>query len=293
LLVSSLIPFFLLNHKGGSQNFFTYYGLCAACILSAQGLAVVWDRAQPVAPKRARLLAALAAGWLVALLGAAVLPYVVSRRPGLGPLYALWVGLPVVVVASLWVAAKRWRAWRGTLQIMAVGAVVLVGALDTPLHMGHFVVSARRSRHTLYASDAAGARGLTPGLQRALAWIRDHTPADAVIAVNNQFSDAHRRSPDYYYYSAFGERRIFLEGWVDTIPAADLHDPTITPFPERLHLNDAVFYAGDARALARIKRDFGVRYLLVDRVHGPDNPRLASLARVVLSNSGATVYRLS
>jgi hypothetical protein len=292
LLVSSLVPFFFLNHKGGSQNFFTYYGLCAACVLSAQGLAVVWDRARPLPPRRARLLAAFGVEWLGALVAAAVLPYLVAARPRPGPLYALWLGLPAVVVASLWIWAIRARAWRGTLQAMAVGAVVLVGALDTPLHTGHFIVSGLRSRQTLYASDSPLAQGLTPGLQRALAWIREHTPSDAVIAVNNQFSDAHRQSPDYYYYSAFGERRIFIEGWQDTIPAADLSDPRITPFPDRLRLNDAVFYAADPRALKIIRRDFGVRYLLVDRVHGPVNPRLASLARVVLSNPGATVYRV-
>ena len=28
LLIASLGPFLLLSHKGGSQNFFTYYGLC-------------------------------------------------------------------------------------------------------------------------------------------------------------------------------------------------------------------------------------------------------------------------
>jgi hypothetical protein len=292
LLVASLVPFFLLNHKGGSQNFFTYYGLCAACILSSQGLALMWDRAQPVPPRRARLFAALGAGWLGTLIAAAVLPYVGGGSPRPGLLYALWLGLPLAVVASLCVAAIRSRARRATLLVMAVGAAVLVGALDTPLHTGHFIASGLRSRDALYASDSPIARGLTPGLGRALAWIRDHTPDTAVIAVNNQFSDASRQSPDYYYYSAFGERRVFLEGWQDTIPAADLLDPRITPFPDRLRLNDAVFYAADARALRTMRRDFGVRYLLVDRLHGPVNPRLDSLAQVVLTNPGATVYRV-
>jgi hypothetical protein len=41
-----------------------------------------------------------------------------------------------------------------------------------------------------------------------------------------------------------------------------------------------------------IERNCGVYYLLVDRVHGPVNPRLADLAQAVFSNASATVYRL-
>jgi hypothetical protein len=251
---------------------------------------MIWDRSQPLPRHGSKTLAASAVTWLGVLIAAAVVPYVVAGRPRLGPLYVLWLGLPLAVVAFLWVAAARSRTQRGMLRVMAIGALLLVGLLDTPLHTGNFVVPPVRAGRHLYASDSPDARGLTAGLQQALAWIRRHTPTNAVLAVNNQFSDSNRQSPDYYYYSAFGERRVFLEGWVDTIPAADLRDPRMTPFPERLRLNNAVFYVGDARALRVLQRDYGVRYLLVDRIHGPVNPRLARLASAVFANPSATVY---
>jgi hypothetical protein len=291
LLVASFVPFLLLTHKGGSENFFTYYGLTAGAIVSAWGLVALSDRMRPLAALRRRQLALGGGAWLIVLLAAALLPYAISRHPPMGTLYALWILLPVAVAAVLLVLGTRsaGRA-RATLFVCAVGAVALVGLLDTPLHTGWTLGSRLRSAPHLYVSDSAQLHGLTPGLQRALAWVRRHTPTRAVIAVNNQFSAPARQSPDYYYYSAFGERRIFLEGWVNTIPAAAERDPAVTPFPERLRLNDAVFGAGDSNALAEMVRRYGVRYLLVDRGHGPASDRLAALGRVVFSNSAAIVY---
>jgi hypothetical protein len=290
LLIASFGPFLFLSHKGGSQNFFTYYGLAAASVLSAQGLVWLWDRARPV-PARTLILAAL--GWLGVLLAAAILPYGLLSSPSAGPLYALWLGLPLLVVACLLVLAWRRRPWRPALLLMAAGAVVLVGVLQTPLTTTHDLISALRVRSTPYPRDSPIGEGLTPDLQRALAWIRGHTPTSAVIAVNNQYSDSVRHAPTYYYYSAFGERRVFIEGWENTIPAANLTDPAITPFPYRLALNNAVFYNADPRALAVMTHRFGVSYLLVDRAHGPVQPRLAALGRVVYANPGAIVYRVA
>lgn len=292
LLLASLVPFFTFSHKGGSQNFFAYYGIAAGCLISAQGLSMLWDRVRPLGRSTVRLLGAAGVFWLALLLAAAIVPYEIANHPRLGPLYAVWIGLPAVVVAGLWIAARRASARRGILCLSAVGALLLVGVLDTPLHTLHFLVSALRIRSTPYARDAPQARGLTPDLQQALGWIRGHTPVDTVIAVNNQFSDSARRSPDYYYYSAFSERHIFLEGWEDTIPAAAQTNPALTPFPDRLRLNDAVFTVAYPGALSVLEHSYGVRYLLVDRLHGPVAPGLGRLARVVFSNPGVSVYQL-
>ena len=94
-------------------------------------------------------------------------------------------------------------------------------------------------RSTPYPRDSPIGEGLTPDLQQALAPDRTHTPTNTVIAVNNQYADSARHAPTYYYYSAFGERRVFLEGLENTIPAANLVDPAVTPFPDRLPPNNA------------------------------------------------------
>jgi hypothetical protein len=291
LVLASLAPFFAYFQLGGSQNFFTYYGLCAGCILSAQGLAALRDRA---GHRFGAATAALAPAWLSLLLVAALVPYALDEHPRVGPLYGLWLGLPAAVVAALWLAGRRARTRGAGLTAMAAIALVLVGVLDTPLHLGSFVIGQLSSDRKLYATNSLDDFGLTPGLQQALAWVRHRTPTDAVLAVNNQYSSSGRRGPQFYYYSAFGERRIFLEGWYDTIPASRLgaSAATVTPFPQRLRLNDAVFDDADAAALATMRRRYGVDYLLVDRVHGPDDPRLAKFGRTVFSNDSAVIYAL-
>jgi hypothetical protein len=292
LLVASFVPFLLFTHKGGSQNFFVYYGICAACILSAQGLVVMWDRAQPLTRRELTLGALGFVAWLVVLVAAAVLPNTLSSHPSIGPAYALWIGLPVLVAVGLGLVAVRSRRRRAAWALAAVSSVIAVGLLDTPLHTGSYIVPRVRDGRTLYSRDSPQLRGLTPGLQAALTWIRTHTPTNAVIAVNNVYSNAAQTSPDYYYYSAFGERRSFLEGWEDTIAAADETNPQLTPFPGRYWLNTAVFGAGNTSALAVMRRRYGVRYLFVDHVHGSAAPGIARLGRVVFANPSATVYQV-
>jgi hypothetical protein len=292
LFAVSLVPFFVLAHKGNSQSFFTYYGLCGACLLSAQGLTLAWERVHPMARGRAALLSAAAGAWLLVLLAAAILPNEVRNPPSLRHLYVLWIGLPAAAVGLLVLGVRLKRAWRPWLQLLAVTSILVAGALDTPLHIGDFVVMALHSRNTLYAHDSPRAEGLTPGEKSALAWVKKHAPTGAVLAVNNQSSSRDALSPDYYYYSAFSEHRVFLEGWLDTIPASAEKNPLSNPFPLRLRLNSAVFARGDRSALATMERRFGVRYLLADRVHGAVSANLGKLGQVVFKNPQAVLYRV-
>ncbi len=293
IAIVSFVPFLLYTHKGGSENFFTYYGICGATILSAQGLWIIWQRARPlVDSRRARRLVAVAAAWVAGLLVAAVLPYALASKPSMGPLYALWIGLPLIVVTVIWIAWRRLPDRRRLLELCAAGAVIAVGFLDTPLHTAASIWPRLRAGKPIYQRDSPDYRGLTPGLQAALRWVRDHTPTSAVLAVNNQYSDGRRQDPTYYYYSAFGERRVFLEGWVDTIPDAGYNDPELTPFPRRYLLNIAVFGDADRAALETMRRRYDVDYLFVDRIHGPVDPGLARLGTRVFENASAIIYRV-
>jgi hypothetical protein len=288
LLVAGLIPFLALTHKGGSQNFFTYYGICAACVLSGQGLSLALNR-QGVS--RARLIWAGGA-WLLVLAAVAVVPYRFSANPSEAHLLVVWLGLPALVVSVLLIGA--WRSPRRRPALLAAALVVVVagGALDTPLHVGNALVGPLVHGRSPYAHDSPAARGLTPALFEGLTWVGEHVPSDAVIAVNNQYSDAEHQSPTYYYYSAFGERRIFLEGWYDTVPAAGTANPNQTPFAGRLRLNDALFENGSRAALAVMERRYGVAYLLMDLAHGPVPADLPQLATVIFRNRGMILARV-
>ena len=286
-LTASLVPFLAFTHKGGSQNFFTYYGICGACVLSGLGLAAALGAAREVW----RTLAAFAGLILLVLLAAAVLPYEIWRNPPEGRLLVIWLGLPALVVLGL--LALGWRRPRRRPELVAAALLVVVlnGALDTPLHVGNVLVPPLLHGRSLYVHDTPAGRGLTPSLLEGLTWVREHVPASAVIAVNNQYSDSHRLFADYYYYSAFGERRIFLEGWYDTVPAASIANPSETPFGLRLFLNDALFAQGSRVALAALEHRYRVSYLLLDLAHGPVPPDLARLGTVVFRNEGMILAR--
>ena len=101
--------------------------------------------------------------------------------------------------------------------------------------------------------------------------------------------------PTFVYYGAFAERRVFLQGWLFTATAwkiggEDVRELRKVPFPERLRLNTAVFERADRTALRVLVRDYGVRYLVDDRIQGKASPELGRLGRLVYQNPSVIVY---
>ena len=147
----------------------------------------------------------------------------------------------------------------------------------------------RGNRHT-----ALQYRGLTSGLYEGLTWIRDNTRAVDVLVVNNHSLQPDGRDSKYFYYSAFGERRVVLESWDYTSQTAARGSfslpAELTPFPERLAVSNAVFRDGNERAARMLARDYGARYFVDDKVHGTATPAFTRLFPVVFSNDDVDVY---
>jgi hypothetical protein len=124
-----------------------------------------------------------------------------------------------------------------------------------------------------------------------LLWLRARTSPNAVIAVNN-VSNLQYPSYRYFYYSAFSERQIFLEGF-DFTPAFSLGATraSVRELKRRLELTDRIFRDGSASAIEAAQRKYGVDYLLVDRRDTlPHHPPPASIARLVFSNADVQIY---
>jgi hypothetical protein len=139
---------------------------------------------------------------------------------------------------------------------------------------------------------------LTPGLYAGLRWISEHTPRDAVLAVNNRWQDGRETDARYCYYSAFAQRRVMLECDIGTRHidhylglSAALAIPGRGPYPERTTLNTRIFFYGDAPALGIAKRLYGVSYVVVDLVHKDDAnlPAVEALGKVVFANRAIVV----
>ena len=204
--------------------------------------------------------------------------------------YELLAGLTALAVLAV-LLSQRERRWEAFFAVAVV--VVAIGALDIPLDQGPNAVDRLRSGapfHNAYET------GLSRGLYQGLSWIRTNTSTDAVLAVNNyRERNAHYYGATYFYYSAFSERRVFLEGWLFTVASWNiLGEDALTskrvPFPERYRLNEAVFKRADPNALNVLVRDYGVRYLVADKVQGTFTPALSRLGRVAFDNPAVTVY---
>jgi hypothetical protein len=137
------------------------------------------------------------------------------------------------------------------------------------------------------SADSPAEYGMTAALYRGLEWVRAHTSPCAVLAVNNHYASAGPASSIYFYYSAFAERRVYLESWYYT--------PNGTrgglPFPARLRLSNLATQRGDPAALRQLARD-GVGYVLIDKTHGGGAPEPPSVSRLVYASTALDVYRL-
>lgn len=291
LLLVSMAAFFVLDLPGVSQLYFLWYGFTAAALLSAGGLLQGLDRwrADPRGPGAAALLAGVAGGVALA---------VAPRSEGLPVvvLYAAAAALLGGVVAVFALGLVDSRGAHARWAVLAVTTLLTAGAIDGPLDRLPTLVSrALRGTEAVHReANPATERGLTRELARGLAWVRDHTDEDAVLAVNNHLLVPAGRDSRYFYYSALAERRVFVESWdyTDTALAIGLERVRQgrQPFPERVALNDSVF-TGAGRRAAELLRRRGVTHLVVDRVNGQTPPRKLP-GTLVHSSDALLVYRL-
>lgn len=96
---------------------------------------------------------------------------------------------------------NHWLRWPQLL----MGVIILLSVVDTGL-------TAYRLPQIIPELAVTEYKPLTPRLYEALSFIRDHTEPDVVIASNRAFIYA-PNDPRFFYYSAFGERRMLVEGW--------------------------------------------------------------------------------
>jgi hypothetical protein len=297
LALAGAAPFLLFTHYGFSQVFFMEYGLVAVAPLAADALLWIWSalRARATLARLAVLgSACLAAVSMAAFAVPRWLDASIARQNGLfSAIDLVLAGVAALVLARLGLRRRRATAvW-----LYAAAALTVVALAAKPLTTVSPAVSRLAAAEPLYSQTG---NGLTADLARGLAWVRNHTDPHVVVAVNN-YRDGSLywatgwRTPDDYYYTAFGERRTFLEGWVYAQRAFDIGEAGVfagrkVPFPQRLALNEAIFQQADRRAFAYVVGRWHVRYLFVDRVHNWATPWLGYLALPVFCSRDAIVY---
>jgi hypothetical protein len=225
-----------------------------------------------------------------------VVPEVADLFPGpreLAITYMVRYGLLALALILLYLAGRRWIGpTRWPAAALATVAILLVGALATPFDNLRAAVD----------GDSGGAslgKPMSPELYRGLVWIRENTSTDAVLAVNNQWIDSADAVPLEFIYSAFAERRVFLEGWGYSQRTREQGFANVVtgenPFSGRLAVNESAFADADPEALSVLVGEFGVDYLVVDRFNGieSDISRLKSHGDIVFSNPAVLVLHIS
>jgi hypothetical protein len=321
LFVAALPTLFLLDQPGYGQLFVVYFGVVPGLILGAAGLSLFWRHHGRASAPVAALVIVAAAVWLVAttelldstwyvelqltllflaIVAVAALAPTGKRRIVLPAaagvaFVALWpapiVTTLVVFAVALLVASIKWPLLGHGLATAAVGSCLLLGLLNTPFDWFPGL-SARQIDSPAYEFEQ---KGLTSGLYSGLLWVRNNSDSDAVLVVNNHSIYRDKRDSKYFYYSAFAQRRVVLESWDYTRQAAASGffslDEARAPFPRRLKLSNAVFRRADEIAIRTLARDYGARYLVVDKVHGTAASKwLPWRARPLFSNGDVDIY---
>jgi len=280
VLIAGLFPWFFTSAPGGSQTWFTSYGVVAGAFLSAQGLCVLGRSLVTRSRAAIARLAVPVAGTAIAAALLSYLGYSHNFSRGLG--YASW-GMIVAAIAVAWFSSSFTPRGR-RITVVALLPVLVYGALDVPLQAVPELVE--RGPEPVYANDW----GIVPGgLVAGLDWIRQHTSPMAVLAVNNASLGPIDPQGHYYmFYSALSERQVYFEGWLETVEVRgpqELHSVR-----DRQTLNSKVFQLASPRALAELATEGQIRYLLVDKVNGTASPRLGQLANLVYRNRDVDIY---
>ena len=306
--VSGLGAYAVLAGRDDNELDFLSFGYLAMVPLSAVGMGRLWARMsrelrrQALLMCAATLIAGLAAAGSSALLtSAGTLAKASAIHASEGLLGAkrvhwlLWYLIAYGLMLGL-VAGAAFRLERHLAPVVdSRKARVLACAIPLLLVLG-LVKPLGTAAPQLWKAAAGESpvergssenQGLTAALYSGLLWVRAHTRPCDVLAVSNHYRRSHDRDPRYFYYSAFTERRVYLESW-----AYPAFWGRSQPFPARLALNNQATIDGSPAALRELGR-MGVSYVLIDKAHGGGAGEPASVSTLVFSNGALDVYRLT
>ncbi|HTD09373.1 MAG TPA: hypothetical protein VK680_10815 [Solirubrobacteraceae bacterium] len=289
VFVIGLSAYVLLGAPGGTEGVFLVYGYIALVPVAAKGLVLLWKDT----PTRARrgTLGTCGASLLLGLAIAALTPVLglsgTARDVLLGLAYGSLAAVIMLAVHRLEGRYAESLASRSTRLVACCMPLLSTLALVKPLTLAGSGVLKTIAGERTSVADSPAEYGMTAPLYRGLLWVRAHTNPCEVLAVSNHFDDAKNDSSIYFYYSAFTERRVYLESWEYT----PLGVEGAQPFSARATLNNEATMRGDPQALRQLQRD-GVSYVLIDKTHGGGASEPSSVSRLVFSNGALDVYQL-
>lgn len=179
--------------------------------------------------------------------------YLLSYR-GRSQYFYLFVGY---ICLNLIAAGYIYELFRKKHQVFlkAILLVLMVAsAVDTTLTV--------KEQHQLIPElKVVDYKPLTPDLYEGLTYLREHSDKDAVIAAYRAFIYSND-NPAFFYYSAFSERRIIVEGW------KYMSDEKQYEAQKRYEAMAELYNTRDREVAAAILREYSIDYLIMDKLAG-------------------------
>ncbi|MEV6306194.1 hypothetical protein AB0M02_42750 [Actinoplanes sp. NPDC051861] len=136
---------------------------------------------------------------------------------------------------------------------------------------------------------------------RAAFWLEENTGRDDVVATNVHCMPMSSKvcNARAFWVAGLGGRRTLVESWGYSDKTVAAHGVNGKPYiyqpapdPAIFELNQRAFEQGDPADVARLRDEYGVRWLFADSRAGAVSPRLAESAQVAHQQGPVTIYRL-
>lgn len=289
-VIAGVLGMWLLWHPSASQIYF-YNAVLPFC-----GVLTAWALADRVR------------GWQVPIAGAVAgglweyfAPEVTRPAEKTAGAWAWAMAVPLLRTAALvavvaLIAVLIWR--RRAVRSLAVALIAAVAAAGT-------VSAVAGTLEGLAAPPAVRARAnvaITASEMRAALWLYRNAGADDLVATNVHCMpmSAEQCNARAFWVAGLGGHRTLVESWAytdRTVAANGVNDLKYffqpAPDPEVYALNQRVFEQGDPADVARLREEFGVRWLFADTAAGTvAGPKLEAVSRVAHRSGTVIIYRL-
>ncbi|WP_433828163.1 hypothetical protein ACQP2E_01885 [Actinoplanes sp. CA-015351] len=290
IVVAGVLGMWLLWHPSASQIYF-YNAVLPIC-----GVLTAWALADRVRAWWVPVAGAVAGG-----LWEFFAPEVTKPAEKTAGAWAWAMAVPmlrtaalVAVVSLILVLIWRKRALRA-LPVAIIAAVAAAGAVS----------AVSRTVETLAEPPSIKARenvAVTAAEMRAALWLQKNAGENDLVATNVHCMPMSNKQCNAraFWVAGLGGHRTLVESWAytdRTVAANGVNDLKYffqpAPDPEVFALNQRVFAKGDPADVARLRDEYGVRWLFADtRASKVAITALKSSAQVVHQRESVVIYRL-
>lgn len=217
--------------------------------------------------------------FILGIITASFIPAYLLNYRGSSQYFFLFAGYMALNIISAQYIYYFFKQKRSTILVVIFIILIAGSAGDTLVTMRNYYDSTTRLL-------SFGNKPLTPDVYEGMAFIRDNTKKDAVVGSYRSFWLS-EENPRFFYYSAFTERRILVEGWEYMSPAYreeafKRHEDMKTLFSTR-----------EVRTAKGIIEQYGIDYLIVYKHRGQRlRFKVEGVLQQAFQNSEMVIYKV-